>query len=140
MCLSVYVSIGVYVIVLKPSSGYTESAKYLPEKQERVGKRLAGEGRHGPPGAPGTHTELSRRQPTPQTCPLTRSALPYIYTSCTHSNNIFIYFLKTKGKTQGNRKIVGDAQTPPQKTREKNRENILSKLKACNNNTVGMEF
>lgn len=38
------------------------------------------------------------------------------------------------------RKIVGDAQTPPQKTREKNRENILSKLKACNNNTVGMEF
>lgn len=102
MCLSVYVSISVYVIVLKPSSGYTESTKYLPEKQERVGKKLAGEGRRGPPGAPGTHTELSRRQPTPQTCPQTPSALPYIYTSCTHSNNIFIYFLKTKEKTQGN--------------------------------------
>lgn len=94
--------VSVYEIVLKPSSRYTESVKYLPEKQERVGKRLAGEGRRGPPGASGTHTELSRSEPTPQTCPLIPSALSYIYISCTHSHDKFIYFLKTKEKTQGN--------------------------------------
>lgn len=77
--------ISVYVIVRKPSSGYTESAKYLPEKQERVGQRLAGEGRRGPPGAPGTHTELSRSELTPQTCPLSPGALPCVYTTCTHT-------------------------------------------------------